>query len=213
MRDYDNAAAACRGFVTSRTLVQRSLESTPGISLIPVSVEHASLLASFVQQNLEHLIAFLPALGALSSVEVAKVHLLAAAENAANEDVFEWHLFDGETLCGAIRLKDIDKEGRSAKIAYFVGSGFAGRGIATSAVRAVLSFSFGNLNLNRIELRCASENKRSMGVAARLGFVREGILRQDECLHGKFVDHHVFGLLAGEFNPGASPPPPGTQYF
>lgn len=38
-----------------------------------------------------------------------------------------------------------------------------------------------------------------MRVAGRLGFVREGVLRQDEYLNGVFIDQLVFGLLGAEF--------------
>jgi ribosomal-protein-serine acetyltransferase len=68
-------------------------------------------------------------------------------------------------------------------------------------VSAVLAYCFNHLHLNRIELRCASENAGSMRVAERLGFSPEGLLRQDECLNGVFVDHYVYGLLADEFRP------------
>jgi ribosomal-protein-serine acetyltransferase len=54
------------------------------------------------------------------------------------------------------------------------------------------------LHLNRIELRFASGNEASRRVAERLGFSPEGLLRQDECLNGVFVDQHVYALLAAE---------------
>lgn len=55
------------------------------------------------------------------------------------------------------------------------------------------------MQLNRIELHCAATNAPSMAVASRLGFTREGVLRQDEWLHGAFVDQVVYGLLRAEF--------------
>jgi ribosomal-protein-serine acetyltransferase len=175
------------------------LESTPGISIIPVAVHHAADLASLVRQNVAHLRTYLPAVADLSTAEMATSHLLAAEKRAASGEVFEWHLFVDGTLCGSVRLKDINQGDRKAQIGYFIGSEFAGRGIVTSAVRAVLAYCFGPLDLNRIELRCASGNERSMRIAGRLGFVREGVLRQDEYLDGVFIDQLVFGLLGAEF--------------
>lgn len=175
------------------------LKSDTGISIVPVVVEHAEALALLVQQNAEYLFQYLPALSALSSAEVARTHLLAAVEQASTSEIFEWHIFVDDTLCGAIRLRDIDEGDRKAKIGYFIARTFSGRGIVTSAVRTVLAHCFGELKLNRIELRFAAGNEASKRVAERLGFVREGILRQEEFLNGVFVDQHVYGLLSRDF--------------
>lgn len=175
------------------------LKSPLGISIIPVAVEHATALASLVRQNIDHLRAYLPAVANLTSVEAAGAHLCFAVERASRAEIFEWHLFVDGILCGSVRVKDIDRNDRKAKIGYFIGQQFTGKGIASSAVFTVLEFCFGPLNLNRLELRCASENEPSKRVAERLGFVREGVLRQEEFLNGGFVDQLVYGLLASDF--------------
>ena len=175
------------------------LETASGIAILPVSVEHAAALAALVRQNIAHLHAYLPAVANLSTVEAARSHLLAAMERAASGDIHEWHIFVDGSLCGAIRLKDIDREDRKAKIGYFLAKQFTGKGIVTAAVSAVLAYCFDHLHLNRIELRFASGNEASRRVAERLGFSPEGLLRQDECLNGVFVDLYVYGLLADEF--------------
>jgi ribosomal-protein-serine acetyltransferase len=176
------------------------LESATGVSIIPVAVHQAADLASLVQQNIEHLRTHLPAVADLSTAEAAANHLLAAEQRAASGDIFEWHLFVDGTLCGSVRLKDIDHGNRKAQIGYFIGSQFAGRGFVTSEVSAVLAYCFGPLGLNRIELRCALGNQRSKRVAERLGFVHEGLLRQGQFLNGALVDLHVYGLLGADFN-------------
>jgi ribosomal-protein-serine acetyltransferase len=168
--------------------------------MVPVEVEHAAALAELVQQNIAHLYTYLPAVTQLSTVEMARSHLLAAKVRAASGELLEWHIFVDGILCGAIRLRDIDRDDRKAKIGYFLGSQFTGKGIVTSAVSAVLAYCFKHLHLNRIELRCAAGNSASMRVAERLGFSREGLLRQDECLNGVFIDQYVYGLLAAEFH-------------
>lgn len=177
----------------------QALQSDPGISLLPAAVEHAPALALLVQQNSEHLRPFLPQVVALSSLEAARDHLCSSIEYASRAEVFEWHVFLDGTLCGAIRLKDIDKSDRKAQIGYYIGQAFTGKGIVTSAVRSVLAYCFGPLNLDRIELRCAAGNLPSMRVAEKLGFVREATLREEECLDGVFVDQHVYGLLGIDF--------------
>jgi ribosomal-protein-serine acetyltransferase len=175
-----------------------------GIAIVPASVDHAPMLAALVAGNREHLNAYLPMVATLSSAEAARAHLLRAAARAVDGDVFEWHLFAGAALCG-------DRDDRKAKVGYFLGSEFAGKGIVTSALNAVLAWCFGPFGLNRIELHCASSNLRSMRVAERLGFVREGLLRQDEFLNGVFVDQYVYGLLAAEFTRSGPAPAPSCE--
>ena len=177
------------------------LASDSGVAIVPVDVAHAAMLAALVAQDREHLDAFLPKVATLSTVEAARVHLEHAAVSAAEGEIFEWHLFMGDALCGSVRVKDIDHGDRKASIGYFVGSRFSGKGIVSSALREVLAWCFDTLGLNRVELRCATGNVPSIRVAERLGFTREGLLRQDECLHGAFVDHYVYGLLKAEFTP------------
>jgi ribosomal-protein-serine acetyltransferase len=172
-----------------------TLTSAPGISIVPVTTTHASALASLVASNIEHLRTYLPNVAELATTTAAQAHLQAAAERARKGEVYEWHLFTDAVLCGAIRVKDIDRDDQKAKIGYFIGSQFQGKGIVTSSVRAVLAHCFGSLGLNRMELRCAAGNQPSMRVAERLGFVHEGLLRQDEFLNGVFVDQHVYSLL------------------
>lgn len=176
-----------------------SLSSTTGISIVPVATGHARALASLVESNIDHLHAYLPDVTALASIETAEAHLQAASARAQLGDAYDWHLFKDESLCGAIRVKDIDHVDRKAKIGYFIGSQFQGKGIVTSSVRTVLAHCFESLRLNRVELRCAAGNKPSMRVAERLGFMHEGLLRQDEFLNGVFVDLHVYSLLRDDF--------------
>ncbi|WP_426073735.1 GNAT family N-acetyltransferase [Janthinobacterium sp. DSP2-3-3] len=178
-----------------------NISAFPDISIVPTSAEHAEALAELVGHNRDHLHAFLPAVVQLACVDDARAYLEAAAARAASGEVLEWHVFSGTTLCGSIRLKDIQQADRNARIGYYVGCQFLGRGIASAAVRAVLAHAFGALKLHRIELQCAAGNHASMGLAGRLGFTREGVLRQAELLNGVFVDLHVYGLLQPDFVP------------
>jgi len=172
------------------------------------------MLAALVEQDQAHLNAFLPMVATLSTLDAARAHLERAAIRAADGEVFEWHLFMGGALCGSVRVRDIDPDDRKASIGYFVGTRFSGMGIVSSALRAVLAWCFDTLGLNRIDLRCATSNAPSIRLAERLGFMREGLLRQDECLHGVFVDHYVYGLLNTEFTRSqlttANPRPPAS---
>jgi len=63
----------------------------------------------------------------------------------------------------------------------------------------LIDFAFRELELNRIEIRCSSENSRSAAIPQRLGFTREGLLRMAEFRNGRLHDFEIYGLLASEW--------------
>jgi ribosomal-protein-serine acetyltransferase len=69
----------------------------------------------------------------------------------------------------------------------------------TAACRALVDHAFEELGLNRVSIACATENKESCAILERLGFRREGIVRQAEWLYDHFVDHVVYATLASEW--------------
>jgi ribosomal-protein-serine acetyltransferase len=177
----------------------RELIIAPGLQALPADVSHAEPLAVLVRRNIEHLRRYLPPVAELSTPEAARAHLADVAEKVARGELLEWYVFAEGVLCGGLRLNHFEPENQKASVAYFLGEEHQGRGIATAAARAALAFGFENLGLHRLELRCVTSNHASIRVAERLGFVREGELRDAECLDGRFVNHYVYGSLRAEF--------------
>jgi ribosomal-protein-serine acetyltransferase len=172
-----------------------TLRIPPDIKVVPVSPHHARPLSALIKENLPHLHTFLPALAALSTVEAAQAHLKQAVAAAEQGELYEWHIFRGDELCGAIRVSQIERDNRKASLSCYLAADRQGAGVATASLRAVIAYCFKHLNLNRVEWRCASENMASQRLAKRLDFSWEGMLRQAELLDGVFVDHFVYSLL------------------
>ncbi|TAE43658.1 MAG: N-acetyltransferase, partial [Bacteroidetes bacterium] len=110
-------------------------------------------------------------------------------------------LYEG-MLAGRVGLYQIDKANRSASVGYWLGESFQGKGLVTQATAALIRYGFRELGLNRIEIRCATGNHRSQAVPERLGFVREGILRESEWVQGQVHDLYVYALLEKEWGEG-----------
>lgn len=175
------------------------LQVAPGVQLRPVTLADAAPLAALISANMAHLVAFLPQVAGLAHPAAAREHLEYAIGATAEGSLYEWHLFADGVLCGALRVNHIDEANRKAAVAYYLDSSHQGKGLATLSVRAVVAWCFEHLGMNRIELRCASDNLASQSVAKRVGFLWEGMLRHAELLNGCFVDHFVYGLLKEEF--------------
>ncbi|MFD7084466.1 GNAT family N-acetyltransferase [Streptomyces sp. NPDC059918] len=94
---------------------------------------------------------------------------------------------------------------RSASLGYVFDAAAWGHGYATETAHAVLRWAFDSLDLNRVQAETDTRNVASAGVLEKLGFVREGTLREDCVVNGDVSDSWVFGLLRREWNPTATP--------
>jgi len=98
-------------------------------------------------------------------------------------------------LIGTCGFYDWNKHSCRAEIGYDLNPSFWGQGIMREALQAILTYGFRKMKLNRIQAIIDSENTRSMNVVSRLGFGKEGVLRQRSFFKGKFRDDVLFSLL------------------
>ncbi len=116
-----------------------------------------------------------------------------------NRNGFRWgiELKEEDALIGSCGYyKWVKPEGRQAEIGYDLDPEYWGRGIMTEALTAIVEFGFRRMRLNRIELLALPHNRNSIRLARRLGFVREGRMREhgmDE--RGRPADDVLFSLL------------------
>ena len=105
---------------------------------------------------------------------------------------------DGAFL-GWCSLSRWDPGYRSAALGYCYTEASWGQGYATEAARALLGWAFETLDLNRVQAETDTRNAASTRVLERLGFRREGTLREDCVVDGEVSDSHVYGLLRREW--------------
>ena len=93
---------------------------------------------------------------------------------------------------------------RSARMGYCLVEAAWGYGYATEAAGAVLQWAFDTLDLNRVQAETDTRNVASARVLEKLGFVREGTLREDCVVNGDVSDSWVYGLLRREWRASRS---------
>lgn len=76
-----------------------------------------------------------------------------------------------------------------------------GRGVMSEVLNTVLDYGFNTMGLTRVEAFVGPDNIASLKTAEKMGFVKEGQLRDHYIHNGAVEDSVVFGLLASEFNP------------
>ena len=100
---------------------------------------------------------------------------------------------------GNVSLWTVSKLGKIAEIGYWVRSDETSRGICTEAVDRLLVEAFGSMGYHKVVLRIAVGNEASDRVAEKLGFTKEGVLREELLIRGNWVDHSLWSLLDREY--------------
>ena len=110
---------------------------------------------------------------------------------------------DPETgeMIGGVNFHSIRPDHRRAEIGFWLVPGARGRGIGTAAVAAACGWAFEHFGLVRIEMTTLPDNEASLGLARKVGFQREGLLRSRNFERGDQVDIVMLSLLVGELMP------------
>ncbi len=104
---------------------------------------------------------------------------------------------DGQVL-GTAMLFRFHRESRRAEIGYSMARAYWGQGYMHEALFALIAYAFGPLDLNRIEADIDPRNASSAKSLERLGFVKEGILRERWIVAGEVSDTAYYGLIKSD---------------
>lgn len=109
-------------------------------------------------------------------------------------------LIEDQALIGICTLFDFSEECRSAEIGYGLNSSTWGNGYMNEALVALLTYGFSELDLNRIEADIDPRNIDSAKSLERIGFKKEGHLRESCIVNGVLTDSALYGLLRSDWN-------------
>lgn len=102
-------------------------------------------------------------------------------------------------LIGSLTLFNLDFNHRRAEVGYALGREYWGQGYMNEALMALLKHAFEVLELHRIEADVDPRNAASIKTLERLGFQREGYLRERWQINGEVQDAFYYGLLRREW--------------
>jgi ribosomal-protein-serine acetyltransferase len=164
-----------------------------------INQSHAEELFDLIEENREFLKQWLPWLDnnryLQNTIDFINITQLQYERGETMQFVI---IYKGK-IAGIVGFHRIDWMNRLTSIGYWIGEEFQGHGLVTKACARVLDYSFGRLGLNRIEIRCATDNFKSRAIPERLGFKEEGQVRQAEWIYDHYVDHVVYGMLESEW--------------
>jgi ribosomal-protein-alanine N-acetyltransferase len=112
---------------------------------------------------------------------------------AGRELTWLMELKDTHKVIGEIVLYDFQLK-KQVDIGYRINKDYWGKGFATEAGQAMVKVAFEIMDITRIQLRCFVNNHGSVKVAEKLGFTKEGTIKQGAILN-VITDYYIFGLL------------------
>ena len=139
--------------------------------------------------------------GPLTNDAAAREYLQGIQGGLADRTFFQWAVADRETdaMVGTCTLGSWDRSNRHADIGFILAREHWGRGLATEAVRRVLAFGFGPMNLHRVEADVHPDNDASLALLHKVGFQQEGYFRERWCTFEEWEDSVMLGLLVTDF--------------
>ena len=118
----------------------------------------------------------------------------------SNHIGFTLRTLDDDRLIGYINLFDIEWNNGAGQLGMAIGNeADRGKGYGTEALRLMLRYAFTELNLYRLGLDVLAYNERAISAYERVGFRREGAVREAVHHDGQRVDLIFMGILRDEW--------------
>jgi RimJ/RimL family protein N-acetyltransferase len=137
----------------------------------------------------------------LSNREAAAQLQREIAEGNENGSMFKWGLAlrESNSVIGTTTLFNLNLDNGRAEIGYAMGRAHWGKGYMNEALQALVSHAFEVMNLRRLEADVDPRNAASIRTLERLGFQREGFLRERWHVNGEIQHAFFYGLLRREW--------------
>jgi [ribosomal protein S5]-alanine N-acetyltransferase len=87
---------------------------------------------------------------------------------------------------------------QNSYLGYWVGAPYAGQGYMRDGMQQALRFAFSELRLHRVEANIQPANKRSIALAKKAGFRREGFSPRYLKIGGRWRDHERWAVLSDD---------------
>jgi RimJ/RimL family protein N-acetyltransferase len=131
----------------------------------------------------------------------ASAFIAEIAQGAADERLLQWgiQMEGGSDIVGTVTLMLSDLAHETAEIGFAIQRDRWGEGIVSRAAALAVAYAFDALRLHRLQADCDPRNPGSLRVLEKLGFVREGVLRERYLQLEERQSAVLLGLLAAEF--------------
>lgn len=159
---------------------------------------HAQSIFELVNSNRTYLREWLPFVDKMQTPEFAQNFVKGTMQRNKEGIEYAFVIVLNHQVIGRVGVYKIDSQNKIGEIGYWIAENFQGKGIVTRACQVVIDFCFKELQLNRIEIKCGTQNFKSQYIPEKLKFRKEGVMRQAELLYDKFIDLNLYSLIKKE---------------
>jgi ribosomal-protein-alanine N-acetyltransferase len=140
--------------------------------------------------------------GVLTRLDQASDLIAQMAAGYRQQTMLEWGVTlqgGDDAVLGIFGYANWSRIHRHAEIGYCLARAYWRQGIAWEALNALIAFGFSGMDLNRIYACVRVANVASLRLLEKLGFLREGVLREELWEEGAFQDEALYALLRREY--------------
>ncbi|AXI30336.1 GNAT family N-acetyltransferase [Priestia megaterium] len=136
----------------------------------------------------------------LETIDQVKEIIKNFSKGYEEKQLIKWgvQLKGNEKLIGTVGFQEWSSEHKKANVSYALFPEYWNKGYATEAVYEAISYGFNELQLNRIGAIVFTQNSGSSALLSKVGFKKEGTLREYMYQGGISFDTYVYSLLRGE---------------
>jgi ribosomal-protein-serine acetyltransferase len=165
----------------------------------PLEERHAPELFAVVDRERSYLREWLPWVDRTIAVADSLAFIQTTAQQFGTNNGSVAGIWCNREFAGTVGMHNIDWVNQKVELGYWIAARFQGRGIVTGACHGLISHCFEYWKLHRVEIHCATGNLMSRAIPERLGFRREGLLREAHRLNERYHDLEIYGMLASEW--------------
>jgi len=175
-----------------------TIKISENLSLALINENHSKKIFELVDSNREYLREWLPFVDRMTNVEFAEAFVKGTIQRNQENIEYAFVIIENKRTVGRIGIYKIDNQNKIGEIGYWLAKDYQGKGLATISCKSIIEFGFSTLGLNRIEIKCGTNNFKSKKIPERLNFMREGVIRQGELIRDKYIDLNLYSIIKND---------------
>ncbi|MFE7774658.1 GNAT family N-acetyltransferase [Streptomyces sp. NPDC057445] len=176
-----------------------SISLGDGAELGPIGPWQSEEFLAHVDRAREYTGPWVPFTVRVTDLESARTFLQDFADKQAADTGWLWTIRLDGTIVGGVLFRIFDTMTECCEVGVWLEPSAAGRGLITRAVEHIVDWAVDERGMHRVEWLASSANHRSVRTAERLGFSRDGVLRESFPWQGVRHDMEVWSVLAPDW--------------